>query len=406
MKTVDILTMDMHSVHGANRVTEALIKGREIFEENGLHLRYVVSQDGILDCWSYNNSLLGSGLNSESYKRKRKIIEFLKKSFIYKTSFIQKKIANNVIIDNKTVVDLYKNGVSSNGIIIEKRADIIIFQDPYTAIYYLEKTKDFGKSIFISHAAADPLEQLLLGRPSLRGTKYELWLRNEYKFLADNVNKVITICPTAQQYNKEHYNRECPCIMNGIEDVEIESVKKLSDTDGKIHIAILASVQYRKGQDLAIDALLKLNETDKSRISLEIMGSGSSLQLLKEKVTTQGLEDNVKFYGAVLDVANTLPQVDVFMLPSRADTVPIAILEAMRAKLPIFATKVGEIPEMISGCGKLIEPTVDSIENLYKELIDNKYDFDSLGNKSREKFLTEFQLPVMIKKYADVLNNI
>lgn len=406
MLTVDILTMDMHSVHGANRVTEKLIKGREIFESSGFHLRYVVSQDGIIDCWKYNNSTLGIGLESNNYQHKRKIIELLKKLFIYNTYFVQKGIVNKLFTDNQKVVDFYTKGIVSNGLAIDKRADIIIFQDPFTAQFYLQKTKDYGKSIFISHAAQDPLEQLLLNRPSLKNTKYEQWLRDNYKFMADHVNKVVTICNTAQRFNKAEYNRDCPCIMNGIEDIKIENPKKYSISDGKIHIAILASVQYRKGQDIAIDALLKLRDDEKTKIFLDIMGTGSGLEPLQEKVAKSGLTDCVKFYGAVLDAEKKLPLEDVFLLPSRADTVPIAILEAMRASLPIFATSVGEIPEMIAGCGNLIESSVDSVACLYRDLIEKKYNIFELGNKSREKFLKEYNLPIMIQKYCTVLNEI
>lgn len=111
-------------------------------------------------------------------------------------------------------------------------------------------------------------------------------------------------------------------------------------------------------------------------------------------------------YGAILDVEKYLPLMDVFMLPSRADTVPVAIIEAMRAGLPIFASNVGEIPDMIGGCGKLIEPTLESVRYLYMDLLKENYNLQELGNKSREKFLKEFQLSAMIDKYSIVLNKI
>ena len=406
MLTADILTMDMHSVHGANKVTEKLIQGREIFEENGIHLRYVVSQDGIIDCWNYKKSTLGQGLESTNYKIRRMIIESLKRLPIYKSYFIQKKLVEKLYNGNEKVVKYYVGAQESNGIVIHQRADVVIFQDPFTAQYYLEKTLDYNKSIFISHAAEDPLEQLLLSRQSLLNTEYEKILRNKFHFMAEHVNKIVTICKTAQKYNKEVYNLDCPCVMNGIEDVEYIPVPKLSKTDGKIHIAIVASVQYRKGQDLAIEALSRLNSEERNRIFLDIMGNGNKFQEYKTKVEQLGLSNNVKFYGAVLDIENKLPQVDVFLLPSRADTVPIAILEALRAGLPVFATNVGEIPEMISECGELIETNVNSIETLYKNLINNYYDLLLLGQKSREKFVKEYQLSQMIQKYADILSSL
>lgn len=406
MKIVDILTMDMHSLHGANKVTEMLIKGRSIFESNGLYLRYVVSQDGILDCWKYNNSILGKELGKYTYTFKRRIIEYLKKNPIYNSLYLQKVINEKIYNANKKVVSYYTGKLKSNGIKVNGRADIIIFQDPFTAQFYLKKTSDYGKSIFISHAAEDPLAQILINRPSLRGTSYELVLRNRFAFMIRKVTGTVCICPSAQKYNKKIYNRDCPCIINGIEDVPKKQVKKFSESDGKIHIAIVASVQYRKGQDIAIEALTRLNSEEQSLIHLDIMGTGNKLNEYQDKVAKLKLKDSVSFYGAVLDVENKLPYVDIFMLPSREDTVPIAILEGMRAELPIFATDVGDVPEIISGCGVLIKPDVESVKQLYKDLILKKYDLKDMRRKSRERFLKEFQLSVMIQKYSEVLNNI
>ena len=50
MKIIDIITSDMHQLHGANKVTEKLIMGQKYFKENGFYLRYVFSQDGIIEC--------------------------------------------------------------------------------------------------------------------------------------------------------------------------------------------------------------------------------------------------------------------------------------------------------------------------------------------------------------------
>ena len=67
MKIVDIITSDMHQLHGANKVTEKLILGREYFKENGFLLRYVISQDGIINCADYSESQLGLQLETAGY---------------------------------------------------------------------------------------------------------------------------------------------------------------------------------------------------------------------------------------------------------------------------------------------------------------------------------------------------
>lgn len=398
MKIVDIITSDMHQLHGANKVTEKLIFGREYFKTNGFLLRYVISQDGIINCADYLKSQLGQHLGTAGYKNKRMLIEKLKRLPLYRTVFIQRAIFYKEIKANSKVCRLIKS--------IEQKPDIIIYQDPFTAIYYLKKTNDNTKSIFISHADTDPFEQFFLGRPSLKGTRTETELRNNYKFLVEHVDSVVTICKSSRNYMKQTYGTECPCILNGIEDIPLDDRRKYSSEDNKIHIAIVASIQYRKGQDLALDALTALPEALRETIVLHIFGGGDGLDKLKRQRDEFYLENNVKIYGPVLDVERYLPFMDAFLLPSRADTVPIAIIEAMRAGLPIFATRVGEVEDMITGCGDLIEPAVESVTRLYQKLIYKEYDFKMLGYNSRNRFLEEFQLSSMINKYSAVMKNI
>ena len=205
---------------------------------------------------------------------------------------------------------------------------------------------------------------------------------------------------------KDVYGKICPCIINGIEDMIIIAKRKYSDNDSKIHIAIVASIQYRKGQDIAVEALSKLPDDKKKKLIIHIIGGGEGSGRLTEQVKNLDLIDNVILHGPILDVENYLPMMDAFLLPSRADTVPIAIIEAMRAGLPIFATDVGEIPEMISGCGEVIEATVESVQDLYSRIVEERFDLVKLGENSREKYLTEFQLKSMINKYSNVVNEI
>ena len=102
MKIVDIITAEMHQLHGANKVTEKLILGRKYLESNGFYLRYVISQDGIVDCSNYKSSL-GVHLNEENYQKSRKRIEILKKIPIYNSYFIQKFLVKKEFEDNKKV---------------------------------------------------------------------------------------------------------------------------------------------------------------------------------------------------------------------------------------------------------------------------------------------------------------
>jgi glycosyltransferase involved in cell wall biosynthesis len=396
MKIVDILTSEMHQIHGANRVTEKLIKGKDEFAQRGYNLRYVFSQDGTIDCHTYEKSVLGSTMGSSSYKGKRKIIDALKSLSIYKTYPVQKRILNRLIAQNSTVLDPFRKA--------SPQPDLIIYQDPFTAYIALTEGKMEIPSILISHAADDPLEQLLMNRPVIKGTEEEKHIRELLDFVFHHVDKVVTICKGSQDYMKSTYGLDCPCIINGIEDIENHLSRKKSAVDGKIHIVILASVQYRKGQNIAISALSKLPRSEQAKITLHLAGGGQGIQEIENLVKTLNVGSSVDVMGPVLEVDKLLPTMDAFLLPSRADTVPIAILEAMRAELPVFASNVGEIPQMLDGCGVLIEANVESVLKMFEGLLNGRYDLQQMGMNARKKYLKEYNLPSMISKYCDVLD--
>ena len=399
MIVIDIVTRDMHELHGANRVTEKIIKGYEQFKVNGYLLRYTISRDGILDCSNYQVSTLGNHLNNKSYTKKRNLIEFAKKSPFYQTGLIQSLLVENEIKSNKLIID----NIMKSGTI----ADIIIFQDPFAAIYCIEHGLKINKSLFISHADRDPLEQLLLNRPSLKGTGEEKKLRKRIETLYNKVNKVVAICSASKEYIKNVYNLDAECILNGIEDIESPlKFVKLSKKDNKIHVAVVASLQYRKGQDILLDAFFRLCDSVKRHFKIHLIGTGDAEKPLKSSVKEANLSDCVEFHGAVLDVGSLLSQMDVFFLTSRADTVPISIIEALRAGLPIFASDIGEISYMIAGCGELLQPSIESVKEALEALADGRYDIETLGKRARKRYEEKFKLTAMIDSYIDVCNKI
>src|SRR5262249_28721121 len=81
-------------------------------------------------------------------------------------------------------------------------------------------------------------------------------------------------------------------------------------------------------------------------ISLEISGRADSGQWLQRNIAERGLQDVVHYHGEAQSGSAFLRTGDVFLLMSRLEGVPNALLEAMNLGLPCIATKVGDIPRM------------------------------------------------------------
>ena len=91
---------------------------------------------------------------------------------------------------------------------------------------------------------------------------------------------------------------------------------------------------------------------------LVIMGAGSQKTELENRIHHHQLGDDVLFTGFIKNAKKFMHQFDVFVLPSLTEGLPITLIEAMQARRPIVATRVGGIPSMIQDkkSGILVEP--------------------------------------------------
>lgn len=83
-------------------------------------------------------------------------------------------------------------------------------------------------------------------------------------------------------------------------------------------------------------------------VLLSVIGDGPLLNELKDRVAELGISDRVIFHGAMPSAGDLIPAYDIVALTSRTEGTPIVLLEAMAAKVPIVATAVGGVPELLS----------------------------------------------------------
>lgn len=142
--------------------------------------------------------------------------------------------------------------------------------------------------------------------------------------------------------------RRLRVIRNGI---RVQRTEPRQQRDPPV-VGTAAMLEHRKGVDVLIDACAALGRP----VRLEVFGDGTERAALERRAGELGLD--ARFHGFVDDLRARLDELDVFVLPTRADNLPIALLEAMASALPVVATRVGGNPEVVEDgvTGLLVEP--------------------------------------------------
>ena len=115
--------------------------------------------------------------------------------------------------------------------------------------------------------------------------------------------------------------------------------------EAPLRIGIVGRLTAVKGHDVALAAMAAL---PRGGVQLEIAGDGPDRQQLQTLAETLGVSAAVHFRGFVSDMRAFYRTLDVLIMPSRHEGVPYALLEAMGQGLPVLASRVGGIPEVVS----------------------------------------------------------
>ena len=115
--------------------------------------------------------------------------------------------------------------------------------------------------------------------------------------------------------------------------------------------------------------------------------------------------ERLHLLGLRNDVADLLASADAFVLPSLSEGLPLALLEAMFAGLPIIATRVGEVPAALAdgAAGLLVEPgRPDELAAAIDRILSDAELAHTLGTRARARALAEFDVAKMAERYESL----
>lgn len=214
--------------------------------------------------------------------------------------------------------------------------------------------------------------------------------------------------------NKQHFidishisPKHIRVIYNGIDANEYIIENNVSkDKGGKFQIGFIGRLSIEKGVIYLIEALSHLHDIDYECV---IIGEGPLRHELEDIVVSKGLKSRVKFLGFQQNVTPFFAEMDVFILPSLNEVLPITIIEAFALKVITIAAEVGGVPDLIThGKTGMLYPAKDVkklLENI-KWIYRNSSEKQKMVDNAYAKFIQSFSSDVMLKeilKYFDFI---
>lgn len=181
-------------------------------------------------------------------------------------------------------------------------------------------------------------------------------------------------------------------------------------TDDTLLIGVTAELTKNKGLSYFVDAIRDVRAAlPKKNIRCIIMGEGEQRPHLAERIKAHDLDHHISLVGFTPNAHRYLPAFDLFVLTSVKEGLPYAVMEAMAAELPVVASRVGGIPDLIThGKNGMLAPAkqVSVFAAHITHLLESSDERRMLGLNAKQTIATHYNLDRMITSTANLYDKL
>ena len=208
---------------------------------------------------------------------------------------------------------------------------------------------------------------------------------------------------TTHGFQLDHIER----IPNGVDMNTFRPARSLFDSSRiERDILCVSRLEYPKGVDVLLHAWGRMMHEQSDwraslRLRLRIVGQGVFLPQMKRIVEELGIQDSVEFLGMRRDVVDLLQQSWGFVLPSRWEGMPNALLEAMACRLPCVATRVSGSEDILQDGvnGLLVEPENPAeLATALRRIVEDAELAQTLANAAYTTIVNDYQLQTIVEQ--------
>lgn len=184
--------------------------------------------------------------------------------------------------------------------------------------------------------------------------------------------------------------------------------RELDLADDARVVGMVGNLRHPKAHDVLLRAIGQLARS-RPALRLVLVGSGPREDELRRLATELDLDARVRWAGHRDDVHDVLGALDVFALASRSEGMPLAILEAMSAGLPVVASDVGGVREILgdAAAGRVVGASDPAeLASALAPLVDDAEAAVAAGRAARERYLERFTAARMVERYAALYESV
>ena len=221
-------------------------------------------------------------------------------------------------------------------------------------------------------------------------------------------DRILAVGEKVAAAHRRHYpGRSVDVITNGIPKPkfpsaqERERLRREITGDGSNSVVItVGRFTSAKGYDDMLEAFHLLCKRAPNP-KLMMVGSGPNADIIKNQIEDLDLRQSVILTGEREDVPQLLALSDVFASSSHREGLPLAVLEAMMAGLPVVATSVGDIPNVVTKeTGVVVPPhRPELLAEALEDLLKNPQKRQAMGQAAYRRAMNEFSLDAWMKKH-------
>lgn len=237
--------------------------------------------------------------------------------------------------------------------------------------------------------------------------------RGVYQFLDKQLSRrsdqLCLVSPAMLQLPEFKSHKKTSVILNGIES-EAVGEPRLSSQPKVYKLLVLGRLSPEKGISFLIEAISQLRTQGINNIRVTLMGTGPLEQQIQAQIAELDLTQLISLAGFVSEPVKQFNQYDALVMPSLTEGIPITLLEAMREKLPIIASRVGGIPFVLGEDYQyLVEPGLtESLSNKLKAFVEESdtKEIEQLVDKNHARFVDKFTAEKMHQQYLEVYKRV